>query len=192
MDSLSNIDLGTMASEMGAMQMTHELMLIGAICSIVAGVVVGMFGLKISRLLSALAGLAVGTVVGCAAAALLGLAETTFVIVVLACAAVFAISGVFLRKAGIFLWILFSVTGVFGMLLSGIGKVGFIIGFVLGLVLAILAIKFFDPLVMISTSIIGASAISSGVLVSMPCALQSSTTRFINRLICSVLYVLLP
>ena len=62
------------------------------------------------------------------------------------------------------LWILFSVTVVLGILLSGIGTVGFIIGFVLGLVLAILAIKFFDPLVMIATSIIGASSISSGVL----------------------------
>ncbi len=164
MDSLANIDWGMLSSELEAMQMTHEVFIVAAAISILSGIIVGMFGLKLVRLLSAISGFGVGLIIGAVVSVALGVSDMTVLIIVLGCAIVFAIAGIILYKIGIFIWILGSVTTIVGVLLFRLGLIGFLIGFVLGLIIAILAMKFFDPVIMIITSFVGASSLSSGIL----------------------------
>ena len=71
--------------------------------------------------------------------------------------------GVF-KKVGMFIWIWLSVISVFGTFAVGFGMIGSIIGVVLGLLIAIISMKFFEPLVIIATSIVGGRSIAAGAL----------------------------
>lgn len=168
MNLLENVNLGdftTLLEEADAFQATHEVFLAAAAGTIVAGVLIGFLGLKLVRLLSAMTGLCLGAGIGAAAGLLLGLSETAVLGMAGGAALVLAVLFGIFKKVGMFIWIWLSVTSVFGTFsVLGGGFVGVVIGAVLGLVIAIISIKFFEPLVIIATSLVGGSSIAIGVL----------------------------
>lgn len=167
MNLLENVNLGDLTT--GAEYVTelmpgHELFLMAAAGTIIAGLFIGLLGLKLVRLLSAMTGLCVGAGIGVAAGALLGLTETIFLGVMIGSAVIFAVLFGIFKKVGMFIWIWLSVISVFGTFAAGFGLVGSIIGAVLGLVIAIISVKFFEPLVIIATSIVGGRSIAAGAM----------------------------
>lgn len=167
MNLLENVNLGNLS--MGAEYVnefapTHEMFLIAAAATIIAGVFIGLLGLKLVRVLSAMTGLCLGAGIGVTAGVLLGTSETIVLGATIAGALVFAILFGIFKKAGMFIWIWLSVISVFGTFAVGFGLVGSIIGAVIGLVIAIISVKFFEPLVIFATSIVGGRSIAAGAL----------------------------
>lgn len=167
MNLLENVNLGeisTILENADAFQFTHEVFLMAAAGTIVAGVFIGLLGLKLVRLLSAMTGLCLGAGIGLAAGVLLGLTETVIMGVTIAGGLVFAILFGIFKKIGMFIWIWLSVISVFGTFASGFGLIGSIVGAVLGLVIAVVSIRFFEPLVIIATSMVGGRSAAVGIL----------------------------
>lgn len=168
MNLLENVNLGeltTVLENTNKLMPTHEVFLIAAAGTIVAGVLIGILGLKLVRVLSAMTGLCLGAGIGLAAGVLLGLTENIFFGATIGGALIFAILFGIFKKVGMFIWIWLSVVSVFGTFsILGGGFIGVIIGTVLGLVIAIISVKFFEPLVIIATSMAGGSSIATGAL----------------------------
>lgn len=167
MELLENVnfgDLTTGAEQVNELMATHEVFIMAAAGTIIAGVLIGFLGLKLVRVLSAMTGVCLGAGIGVAASALLGLSETAVLGVTIAGGLIFAILFGIFKKVGMFIWIWLSVISVFGTFTEGIGVIGSIIGAVLGLVIAIVSMKFFEPLVIIATSIVGGRSIAAGTL----------------------------
>ena len=112
MDVLTNIDLGNLTSEIEAMQITHEAMMAAAVASIVTGVLIGIFGLKLVRLISGLTGFLIGAVIGGIVAAVLGLTDMMVLAAILVGGVLFAVGGFLLRKVGMFKYIICKIKGV--------------------------------------------------------------------------------
>ena len=167
MELLENVnfgDLTTGAEQVNELMATHEAFIMAAAGTIIAGVLIGLLGLKLVRVLSAMTGLCLGAGIGVAASALLGLSETAFLVVTIAGGLIFAILFGIFKKIGMFVWIWLSAISVFGTFTVGLGLIGSIVGAVLGLVIAIISVKFFEPLVIIATSIVGGRSIAAGAL----------------------------
>lgn len=168
MDLLENVNLGgltTGTEQVNELMATHEVFLMAAAGTIIAGVLIGLLGLKLVRVLSAMTGLCLGAGIGVAVSALLGLSETVFLGVTIAGGLILAILFGIFKKVGMFIWIWLSVISVFGTFTGNIGIIGSIVGAVLGLVIAIISVKFFEPLVIIATSIVGGRSIAIGALI---------------------------
>lgn len=189
MDVLTNIDLGNLTSEIESMQITHEAMMAAAVASIVTGVLIGIFGLKLVRLISGLTGFLIGAVIGGIVAAVLGLTDMMVLAAILVGGVLFAVGGFLLRKVGMFIWVFVSVTSVIGTVAYQLGTIGVIAGAVVGLILAVLTVIFFEPLIIISTSIVGARSLSTGILllVGMESNLIMNIIAFVVVLIVCVM-----
>ena len=167
MNLLENVNLGDLtagAEKLNEFMPTHEVFLAAAVGTIVVGVLVGFLGLKLVRVLSAMTGLCLGAVIGLAAGVLLGVSETVLLGAIGAGGLILAILFGIFKKVGMFVWIWLSVVSVFGTFAGGFGMIGAIVGAVLGLIIAIISIKFFEPLVIIATSIVGGRSIAAGAV----------------------------
>ncbi len=164
MDNLANVDWGSLAAELETLQSSHELFIAAAAGSIVIGLLVGVFGLKLVRLLSAMVGVCIGAGIGLVAGVLLGMSDTVVLVMTLGGALILAVVFGIFKKVGMFIWIIFSMTGVVVTLAYQGGVIGLIVGMVLGVAIAIVSLKFFEPLVIIATSVVGGRSIAEGVL----------------------------
>ena len=171
MDLLANVDLGELAMELETLQLSSEFYMAASVTAIVSGLLIGVLGLKLVRFFSAMTGFCIGAGIGLVAGVLLNLPDKAVLGTTIGGAVVFAILFGIFKKIGMFIWIFTSVMGVFGIAAIEKGIIWLIVGAAVGLIIAILSVKFFEPLVIIATSMVGGSSIASGV--SMFAGLQS-------------------
>lgn len=124
--------------------------------TIAIGMIIGLFGLKLARVWSALVGLVLGVGAGAIVSVAAGLTGMTSVAVIAGGGVLFAVLACIFYKVGMFFFVWMIV---FGMGMTAIGEdilvPVMIICAVLGLILGIITLKFFDPLVIILTSLYG-------------------------------------
>lgn len=134
------------------------------IITIVIGVLIGFFGLKLARVWAAFVGFLLGTAVGIGIVHVAGLAGMASVGVILGSALVFAVLTCVFLKVGIFFFIILAVSGLCTSAVHARSLPVLILSLLLGIVVAGISLKMFDPLVIIVTSISGGTAIASSVL----------------------------
>lgn len=134
------------------------------IITIVIGLLIGFFGLKLARVWAAFVGFLLGTAAGGGIVHVTGLSGMISVGVLLGTAVLFAILACIFYKIGIFFFVIFIVTGlsVFITQTTSLPVLG--ISLVLGIVAAIISVKLFDPIVIIVTSISGGVAIGDSIV----------------------------
>ena len=125
------------------------------VVSIVIGVVLCVFGLKLMRILSAIVGMLIGAGIGAGIAAVLQLEGVAALAVILGCGIVFALLALFLKRVGAFFSVLCYVFGALMMVLPKDSVWFIIIAGGAALVLAVLAAVYVEPLVVIVSSAAG-------------------------------------
>jgi len=125
------------------------------VVSIVVGLILCVFGLRLMRILAAVVGLLIGAGIGAAIVAVAGLEGTVSLIVILGCGIVIALLSFFLRRAGAFISVLFYVFGALMTVLPSERMIFVIIAGVAALVLAVLAAIYMEPLVVTVSSVAG-------------------------------------
>lgn len=121
----------------------------------VLGLIFGIFGLKLMRVLSAIVGLGLGAVIGLAIGLTADLSGGAFIGVVAGCAVVCAVLLAVFKRVGALFVTLSYVASALVLLLPMDSGIVLIIAAVAALILAILAAIFVEPIVIISTSIYG-------------------------------------
>lgn len=125
------------------------------IVTVVVGLLICLFGLKLMRLLAAIVGFMLGAAGGVAAAVALGLTGTAFLIAVLAGAVIIGLLSIFLRRLGIFLLVLCYGFGVCAAVISPSSMIMYIICIGIAVVLAVLSVLYIEPIVVVATGISG-------------------------------------
>lgn len=123
--------------------------------SIVIGLILCVFGLRLMKLLSAVVGLLIGAGIGAAVVAVAGIEGTAALLVLLGCAIVMALLAFFLRRVGAFISVFCYM---FGALLTVFPKepaIFMIAAGIVALILAIVAAIYMEPLVVVVSSLAG-------------------------------------
>ena len=125
------------------------------IATIVVGVLLSLFGLKLVRVLTTIVGLVLGAGVGLVISHLLGWSGLTVAIVTLGCAVVLAALSFFLCRMGVFLTVFVSVLGICISVMYPGTNLMLVIYLAAALVFAILSAIFVEPLVIVVTAVSG-------------------------------------
>ena len=125
------------------------------IATVVVGVVIALFGLKIVRVISAIYGLGVGAGIGAGIGIAVGFDNTKMIVVAAVCGVVLCVLCAVLRKFGIFIMTFFGSFGTFITLLETKSRVVLGICAAVALVVAILTVIFAEFLVIFVTGIMG-------------------------------------
>ena len=125
------------------------------IATIVVGVLLSLFGLKLVRVLTTIVGLVLGAGVGLIISHLLGWSGLTVAIVTLGCAVVLAALSFFLYRMGVFLTVFVSVLGICISVMYPGTNLMLVIYLAAALVFAILSAIFVEPLVIVVTAVSG-------------------------------------
>lgn len=126
------------------------------IATLVLGVLVGFFGLKLIRLWAALTGFVLGTALGGTAAVLLDIVEPYILIIALVTGIVFAILCAVVYRVGLFIVVWLSGSGIVWSVLPSLDWQFMLAGVGIGLVLALLTLKFYTLITIVVTGISGA------------------------------------
>ena len=125
------------------------------IATIVVGVLLSLFGLKLVRVLTTIVGLVLGAGVGLVISHLLGWSGLTVAIVTLGCAVVLAALSFFLYRMGVFFTVFVSVLGICISVMYPGTNLMLVIYLAAALVFAILSAIFVEPLVIVVTAVSG-------------------------------------
>ena len=125
------------------------------IATIVVGVLLSLFGLKLVRVLTTIVSLVLGAGVGLVISHLLGWSGLTVAIVTLGCAVVLAALSFFLYRMGVFLTVFVSVLGICISVMYPGTNLMLVIYLAAALVFAILSAIFVEPLVIVVTAVSG-------------------------------------
>ena len=125
------------------------------IATIVVGVLLSLFGLKLVRVLTTIVGLVLGAGVGLVISHLLGWSGLTVAIVTLGCAVVLAALSFFLYRMGVFLTVFVSVLGICISVMYPGTNLMLVIYLAAASVFAILSAIFVEPLVIVVTAVSG-------------------------------------
>ena len=125
------------------------------IATIVVGVLLSLFGLKLVRVLTTIVGLVLGAGVGLVISHLLGWSGLTVAIVTLGCAVVLAALSFFLYRMGVFRTVFVSVLGICISVMYAGTNLMLVIYLAAALVFAILSAIFVEPLVIVVTAVSG-------------------------------------
>lgn len=136
-------------------QVVSENMMIALIVTTVIGVFLSMFGLKLIRLWSALFGLVAGAGIGFAVTELAGLEPMIVVGATIGGGIVLAFLAGFFYRFGIFLLALLTGTYIAILFVNPQDWIFLGVCLAIGLVIALLALKFVEPIMIVVTSIIG-------------------------------------
>ena len=136
-------------------QVVSENMMIALIVTTVIGIFLSMFGLKLIRLWSALLGLVAGAGIGFAVTELAGLEPMIVVGATIGGGIVLAFLAGFLYRFGIFLLALLSGTYIAILFVNPQDWIFLGVCLAIGLVIALLALKFVEPITIVVTSILG-------------------------------------
>lgn len=143
---------------------------------IVVGLLLCFAGLKLSRVLAALVGLAVGISAGAAAAMAAGTKGTVSLVIILACGAVAAFLSGFFHKLGAFLLVFFLMLGAFASIFTAasgftfavsLGGKSLVMGGIalaVSTIFAVLAVVFSDPVIVAVTAIFGGLSAGPAIL----------------------------
>ena len=138
------------AEQIGA-QPTME----GLIVTGIVGLLICFFGLKLIRLQAALVGFLMGALIGIGVAWTAGISGLTFAIVVFACGAVLAALSFFLYKFGVFCVVFCVCLGMGVQIADPQSTLPLVIVLAIALILAIVAVIFVEPAIIICTGISG-------------------------------------
>ena len=136
-------------------QVVSENMMIALIITTVIGIFLSMFGLKLIRLWSALLGLVVGAGIGFDVTELAGLEPMIVVGATIGGGIVLAFLAGFFYRFGIFLLALLTGTYIAILFVNPQDWIFLGVCLAIGLVIALLALKFVEPIMIVVTSILG-------------------------------------
>lgn len=136
-------------------QVVSENMMIALIVTTVVGILLSMFGLKLIRLWSALLGLIAGAGIGFAVTELAGLEPMIVIGATIGGGIVLAFLSGFFYRFGIFLLALLAGTYIAILFVNPQDWIFLGVCLAIGLVIALLALKFVEPIMIVVTSIIG-------------------------------------
>ena len=125
------------------------------VITIVVGLVLCLFGLKLMRILAAIVGMLMGAGLGAVIVKLAELTGTTSLLVILGCGIVVALLALFLRRVGAFVSVLCYVFGALMTVLPAEQKIFILGAAVLALILAVVAAVYVEPLVVVISSLSG-------------------------------------
>lgn len=125
------------------------------VISIVTGIILCIFGLKLMKILSAVVGMLVGAGVGVIIVSLAQLTGVVSLVVILGCGIVMALLSLFLRRVGAFFSVLCYTYGALMTVLPKTSIVIIIIAAVVAVVLAVVAAIYVEPLVVTVSSVAG-------------------------------------
>ena len=151
LDMLKDMDGSADAILEGASQIVMG----AAVVTIVIGLVIAIFGLKIVRVLAALIGLVLGAGIGIAAGVVAGLNGTAMIGVTAGGALILCILAAVLKKFGVFLVTFFYSMGTMSLLIRSTNLIVIIICLAVSIILAVLAVLFTDLIVILITGITG-------------------------------------
>ncbi len=135
--------------------------------AIAIGLLLCFFGLKLTRILAALAGLGAGGAAGFVITLAAGTKGTVSLVIILACGIIAALLSLFLYKPGAFLLVfslvMSSAVSILGVasgfpLSVSLGRDSLVMGGIVlavSLVLAVLAVIFSEPVIIVATSVTG-------------------------------------
>lgn len=141
-----------------------KYIVIAIVVGTIISLIIDLFGLKVIRVLNVITGIGVGAAVGAAIVFLANLEMPKAAIAVIAATVICTLLFAFVKKLGAFFYILATFVGAglsFFMLDSMILCIACLAA---ALVLAILGMIFFEPIVIIVTSIVGGIGVANGVL----------------------------
>ena len=163
--------------------------------TIVIGVIYCFFGYKAVRVLSAIIGAFIGILVGMAVAGAARFeAPLTFIIPAIG-ALIFGFLGFLLYRIGVFLVILLAAFAITAALVFSYTKldqtVVVIVSLVVGVILAVLAVVYLRPIVIIATALSGGLTISNEIFANLIKVRWSSQVETITRLSVGLLLALI-
>lgn len=138
------------AEQIGAQPTLEGLIVTG-----IVGLLICFFGLKLIRLQAALVGFLMGALIGIGVAWTAGISGLTFAIVVFACGAVLAALSFFLYKFGVFCVVFCVCLGMGVQIADPQSTLPLVIVLAIALILAIVAVIFVEPAIIICTGISG-------------------------------------
>lgn len=138
------------AEQIGAQPTLEGLIVTG-----IVGLLICLFGLKLIRLQAALVGFLMGALIGIGVAWTAGISGLTFAIVVFACGAVLAALSFFLYKFGVFCVVFCVCLGMGVQIADPQSTLPLVIVLAIALILAIVAVIFVEPAIIICTGISG-------------------------------------
>lgn len=144
---------GTVLDKVGTLP-TGTTVMIGAI---VIGLIIGLFGIKLIRLFTAVTGLGFGALIGIIVSEHLSMTPTTSIIVVIGCAVVMAFLSSFFIRIGTFIMMLFIGLNVCTYILNPDGKsmIPMLICFGVPFVISIISAIIYEPVIIILTGLAG-------------------------------------
>lgn len=154
-------DLGNSISVIGGADGPTSIFLAGKLnmgimaATIVIGLLICFFGLKLVKVVATVLGFLIGASVGAGAAQAFGLDGIALVAVAVVCAVVLAVLTYFIQRVGVFIMTLLYSAGVLLSLLGMSSTVVLIVIAVVSLLLAILAAIFVEPVIIIITAVCG-------------------------------------
>lgn len=157
-------------------QVVSENMMIALIVTTVIGIFLSMFGLKLIRLWSALLGLVVGAGIGFAVTELAGLEPMIVVGATIGGGIVLAFLAGFFYRFGIFLLALLTGTYIAILFVNPQDWIFLGVCLAIGLVIALLALKFVEPIMIVVTSILG--GVLAGDAIATLAELDNSIFRY--------------
>lgn len=138
------------AEQIGAQPTLEGLIVTG-----IVGLLICFFGLKLIRLQAALVGFLMGALIGIGVAWTAGISGLTFAIVVFACGTVLAALSFFLYKFGVFCVVFCVCLGMGVQIADPQSTLPLVIVLAIALILAIVAVIFVEPAIIICTGISG-------------------------------------
>ena len=144
-------------------QIVSENMMIALIVTTVIGILLSMLGLKLIRLWSALLGLTAGAGIGFAVTELAGLEPMIVIGATIGGGIVLAFLSGFFYRFGIFLLALLAGTYIAILFVNPQDWIFLGVCLAIGLVIALLALKFVEPIMIVVTSIIGGVLVGDAI-----------------------------
>lgn len=133
------------------------------IITVVIGLLICLFGLKLVKILTTVIGAVIGACIGVGVAIGFGFTETVFLVVVLACALILGALAFFLYKFGVFMMAFVYIMGICMVIIQPQSLIPFIVCIVIPVIVAVLAVIYIEPLVIIVTGLSG--GISAGTAI---------------------------
>lgn len=136
---------------------------------IAAGLLLSFFGLKLVRVLNVLVSFAAGAAIGLLAALFIGAEGAVLWGAILGCAVVMAILSGVLYRFGVFCMIFLSSMAIFAVVVRENSLLIYMISLIISLILAILAVIYVEPIVIVITALFGGGVAGSALAEVIGC-----------------------
>lgn len=163
-------DLGNSISIIGGADGPTAIFLAGKlnmgimVATIVIGLLICFFGLKLVKIVSAVLGFLIGASAGAGVAATLGIDDIALVVIAVVCAVGLAVLSYLIYRVGVFIMTFLYSLGMFLTLFGMSSMAMLIIAAVVSLILAILAAVFVEPVIIIITAVCGGMSAGPAII----------------------------